>query len=152
MVVLKQQDRARMVVDRLKVHLGKSQAEIGQMVGYTSQSAFSQVLNGKKEFPKVLIERICALDPSINPDFLTGESDEMFLNGEETPSFAPESLRTERPGTSSTQPVKAAKSTGIFVPAELAQMVTDLSATVREQQRIIGSLVDTWIKDKGGRQ
>jgi len=152
MVVLKQQDRARMVVDRLKVHLGKSQAEIGQMVGYTSQSAFSQVLNGKKEFPKVLIERFCALDPSINPDFLTGESDEMFLNGEETPSFAPESPRTERTGTSFTQPVKAAKSTGIFVPAELAQMVTDLSATVREQQRIIGSLVDTWIKDKEGRQ
>ena len=47
-------------------------------------------------------------------------------------------------------PARRPATPGIFVPAELTQMVTDLSATVREQQRLIGSLVDKWVNDKGG--
>lgn len=140
--------RLSAVVKWLSVQTGMKQKEIGQRVGYSNESSWSQLLTGKKDIPKSVPARVAALDPRINIGFLTGESDDMFVNGEETPSFTPESPRTERPGTSPTQPVKAAKSTGIFVPAELAQMVTDLSATVREQQRIIGSLVDTWIKNK----
>ena len=74
----------------------------------------------------------------------------MLLPGEEGLPFSPESTRTGAAGDYATRSGKAQKTAGIFVPAELAQMVTDLSATVREQQRIIGSLVSTWIKEKEG--
>lgn len=143
--------RLSAVVKWLSVQTGMRQKEIGLRVGYSNESSWSQLLTGKKDIPKSVPARVAALDPRINIGFLTGESDDMFVNGEETPSSAPESPRTERSGTSSTQPVKAEK-TGIFVPAELAQMVTDLSATVREQQRIIGTLVDKCLKVGEGKQ
>lgn len=48
---------------------------------------------------------------------------------------------------------------GIFVPPELAQMVTDLTstikeqqATVREQQAMIRTLVNGWCKEKETKQ
>lgn len=144
--------RLSAVVKWLSVQTGMRQKEIGLRVGYSNESSWSQLLTGKKDIPKAVPARIAALDPRINIDFLTGDSDEMFVDGAGADSRPQERPQTEQAGTSSTQPVIASKTAGIFVPAELAQMVTDLSATVREQQRIIGSLVDTWIKDKEGRR
>lgn len=111
------------------------------MLGYTSNTSFSQVLNDKKVFPKNLPDRIAALDPRINIDFLTGISDEMII-GEGTPEV-------QRKDPTPTPRV------GIFVPPELAQMVTDLTATikeqqvtVREQQAMIRTLIDEWKKER----
>ncbi len=155
-MVLTQAERARMVVKWLSGKMRKSQQEIGNLVGYGNASAFSQVLNAKKDLPKVLIERICSLDPRINIDFLTGDSDEMFVDGAGADSRPQERPQTEQAGTSSTQSVKAAKS-GFFVPAELADMINGLAATIQDQQVLIGdqqkmihSLVNTWIKEKEG--
>lgn len=145
MLALKQSDRVRMVVDHLKVKLGKTQGEIGQMVGYTNASAFSQVISATKRFPASLTDRFISLDPTLNPDFIIGTSNDMFVPGCGVVSNGPESTQTAAPGDCATRPAKAAKSPGIFVPAELAQMVADLSATVRDQQRTIGTLVDTFI-------
>lgn len=144
--------RLSAVVKWLSVQTGKKQKEIGQMVGYSNESSWSQLLTGKKDIPKAVPARVAELDPRINIAFLTGESDTMLIERDNSAQGAQEEPQTGRPDTSSTQPVNTPKSAGIFVPAELAQMVTDLSATVREQQRIIGSLVDTWIKDKEGRK
>ena len=143
-------ERLRLVVKWITAELGKSQQEIGEALGYPNGSYFSQLLNGKKPIAASLDGKLAALDPRINPAFLSGESSEMLLPGEEGLPFSPETARTGGAGDCATRSGKAQKSAGIFVPAELAQMVTDLSATVREQQRIIGSLVSTWIKEKEG--
>ena len=148
MLALKQSDRVRMVVDHLKVKLGKTQGEIGQMVGYTNASAFSQVISATKKFPASLTERFISLDPTLNPDFIIGTSNDMFVPGCGTASNGPESTQTAATGDYAPRPLKAPKSPGIFVPAELAQMFSDLSTTVRDQQRTIGALVDTFIKGK----
>lgn len=126
-------ERARMVVKWLAAQKGVNQRDIGQMLGYTSNTSFSQVLNDKKVFPKNLPERIAALDPRINIDFLTGISDEMII-GEGAPAVQ----RKEAPAP--------APRVGIFVPPELAQMVTDLTTTIRDQQAMIRTMVDAWVR------
>ena len=69
----------------------------------------------------------------------------MLLAPGESRPISPESTRKTAPGDYATRSAKAAKTAGIFVPAELAQMVADLSATVRDQQRTIGALVETFV-------
>lgn len=138
-------ERLRLVVKWLTSELGKSQQEIGDAVGYPNGSYFSQLLNGRKQIAASLDGKLAALDPRINPAFLSGESSEMLVPPGEGRPISPESTRKPAPGDCATRPAKAAKSPGIFVPAELAQMVADLSATVRDQQRTIGTLVDTFI-------
>jgi len=137
--------RAQMAVKWLASQRGVNQKDIGVLLGYTSSTSFSQVLNDKRAYPKKFPERIAALDPRINIDFLTGVSDEMLI-GEGTPEVKPK------------EPAQPVSRVGIFVPPELAQMVTDLTstikeqqATVREQQAMIRSLIDEWRKDKEGK-
>lgn len=138
-------ERLRLVVKWLTAERAKSQQEIGEALGYPNGSYFSQLLNGRKPIAASLDAKLAALDPRINPAFLAGQSSEMLLTGADTPSFSVESPRKDPPVDCATRPAKALKSPGIFVPAELAQMVADLSATVRDQQRTIGTLVDTFI-------
>ena len=124
-------ERARIVVRYLAKKSGITQAQVGQKIGYTNKSAFSAVLGGSKALPLKFGERLAALDPEINPDFLTGASDDMLRPGYEQPAV-PEFLAgpAERPAPS-----------GVFLPLELVQMFTDLSATIRSQQETIRLLV-----------
>lgn len=128
--------RAQMVVKWLALQRGVNQKDIGLLLGYTSNTSFSQVLNDKKTAPKNLPQRIAALDPRINIDFLTGLSDEMII-GEGKVEAKPQ--ETVHAGGSRV---------GVYVPPELAQMVTDLAAAVREQQTTIRTLVETIVKSK----
>ena len=144
-MVLTPADRARAVVQYLAGQTGKKQHEIGQLVGFNNRSAFSQILNGHKDMPKTMPERLAALDPRINIAFLRGESDDMLLppqDGAETPQI---STKTPSGGKSYTPQVNVPEN-GIFVPSELVQMISDLSATIKDQQRIITTLVETWAK------
>jgi len=52
-------------VQRLKAMGLGSQKEIGKKLGYTNESAFSQVLNGKVNIPSDLFDRLSALDNDI---------------------------------------------------------------------------------------
>ena len=142
-------ERLRLVVKWLTAERAKSQQERGEALGYPNGSYFSQLLNGRKPIAASLDAKLAALDPRINPAFLAGQSSEMLLTGADTPSFSVESPRKDPPGDYAPRTLKAPKSPGIFVPAELAQMFSDLSTTVRDQQRTIGALVDTFIKGKG---
>ena len=144
-MVMTHSERLRLVVKWLTAELGKSQQEIGEALGYPNGSYFSQLLNGRKQIAASLDGKIAALDPRINPAFLSGESSEMLLAPGESRPISPESTRKTAPGDYATRSAKAAKTAGIFVPAELAQMVADLSATVRDQQRTIGALVETFV-------
>ena len=123
-------ERAQAVVKYLAKKFGVTQAQIGERIGYTNKSALSTVLNGGKALPKKFGEKLSALDPEINPDFLTGESEEMLRPGGDQP-FIPGSPR---------QP-SADVPAGIYLPAECVRMFSDLSAAVRSQQETIRMLL-----------
>ena len=122
-MVLKQADKARIVVKWVAEQKGVPMSKIGEMVGYSSASAFSQVLNSKKKLPPSLPERIAALDPRINIDFL----------GEE-PQEEPQVDRRYK------------QREGVYMPPELMQMFSDLSSTVKDQQQLISSLINNITK------
>ena len=144
-MVLTHAERARLVIRFLMNQSKKTQAELAQELGYGNATVLSQILNGKKAMPKDLPERIAALDPQINVAFLTGESDDMLIPPEEGPEMPRISPQTPSGGKSFT-PVVNAPENGIFVPSELVQMISDLSATIKDQQRLITTLVEAWAK------
>ena len=129
-------DRLKAVVKWYSGQTGKTQREIGASIGYPKDTVFSQFLNGHKEIPKALPAKIAALDPRINIGFLKGESEEMLLPGNVQP----------RPDLISVP--ASAKKTGVFLPNELVQMFSDLSAAVRSQQETIAALVKSSLKDR----
>lgn len=135
-------ERAQAVVRFLAKKTGKKQFEIAQELGYNNKSAFSAVLNGKSPVPKQFPQRLAALDPSLNPDFLTGASDEMLLPGFDSPTLP-------RTGGNQTPPPTEA---GVWLPIELVRMFTDMSATIRSQQDTIRQLLSSTEShaDKGG--
>lgn len=122
-------ERARIVVRYLAKKSGITQAQVGQKMGYTNKSAFSAVINAQKTLPVKFGERLAALDPEINPDFLSGKSDEM-LRPEYAQPTIPEIFEKqhERPS-------------GVYLPLELVKMFTALSETLRSQQETIRMLV-----------
>ena len=144
-MVLTHAERARLVIRFLMNQTKKTQAELAQELGYGNATVLSQILNGKKAMPKDLPGRIASLDPQINVDFITGESDEMLLPPPEGPEMPRISTQTPSGGKSSIREVNEPES-GIFVPAELVQMISDLSATIKDQQKMITLLVEKWAK------
>ena len=125
---LSQSERAKIVVRYLAKKSDITQFEVGQKLGYTNKSAFSSVIGGEKVLPRNFCERLAALDPEINPDFIIGKSDEMLRQGAEQP-FVPE-LFQNRQGAS-----------GVYLPLELVKLFTNLSDTIRSQQETIRQLV-----------
>lgn len=56
--------------------LASSQKDLGAKIGYTNESAFSQVINGKAIEPKNFIDKLKSILPDINDQWLlTGEGD-----------------------------------------------------------------------------
>lgn len=130
-------DRVKAVVKWLKTILGKTQVEIAEMCGYPNGAYFSMLLNGRKPIAASLDEKLAALHPSLNIEFLRGTSDEMFVTGagEVAPPVEPSAPDPEE------DPKEIRKPEGLFIPSELVQMFADLSATVRSQQELIQALV-----------
>lgn len=137
---LTQSERARLVVRWLAQERGVNQKDIGELLGHPNNTYFSTLLSGRKPITKALMEKLAALDPRINVDFLTGVSDKMLI-GEEQPN-----ILEERP--KAPQPIPTPR-VGIFVPPELAQMVTDLTSIVRDQQAMIRNLIEKWCEKEG---
>lgn len=125
---LTQAERAKIVVRYLAKKSGITQFDVGQRLGYTNKSAFSAILGGQKVLPRKFCERLAALDPEVNPDFLSGDSDEMLRPGNDQPPV-PEIIHKQQTPS------------GVYLPLELVQMFTDLSSTVRSQQETIRLLV-----------
>lgn len=127
-------ERLKTVVRWLTVALGKTQEDIARACGYENGSYFSQLLNGKKQIASSLDEKLAAMHPDLNVEYLRGNSEDMFLPGSGQPPVASAAIgqgRKERPTAAE----------GVFVPAELVQMFADLAATVRSQQETISTLV-----------
>lgn len=58
--------------------LATSQKDLGLKLGYSSESAFSQVINEKVDYPKDFIERLQRIIPALNVDWLLTGSGNML--------------------------------------------------------------------------
>lgn len=125
-------ERAHYAVKWLAKETNSTQQKIAAELGYTNHTVLSQILTGKKKMPANLADRIASLHPAINIDFLKGLSDEM-LTKDYTPVAPPKIEENEKP----------AKPKGIVVPPELATMFADMAATIKGQQELISSLINS---------
>lgn len=57
----------------------QNQEEIGFILGYSTKSSFSQVLNGHVPIPSNFIDKLCALDCSINREWINSEIGSMTI-------------------------------------------------------------------------
>ena len=128
-------ERLKAVVRWLSVALGKTQGEIARACGYENETYFSQLLNGRKPVAASLDDKLAAMHPDLNVEYLRGTSDSMFLPGAAQAGDPALLVPTKKPRP------KPAQEGGVWLPAELVQMFTDLSATVRSQQETIRLLV-----------
>lgn len=144
-MALTQSERVRAVVRWLSGQTGKNQMEIAHQLGYDNKSTFSSFLNGHKTVPHSLPSKLADLDPRINIDFLLGTSDEMLLYVPKDDGIPLKSTNAVPEDESLIDAPKRPEN-GIFVPSELVQMISDLSTTIKDQQRIITTLVETWAK------
>ncbi len=78
-------------LDRYKIlirHLTKSgivasQRELGQKMGYNNPSAFSQVINGKTQEPKLFTQKLKDIVPNLNLEWLENGTGSMLGEGNE---------------------------------------------------------------------
>ena len=127
-------ERLKTVVRWLSVALGKTQAEIARDCGYENNTYFSQLLNGKKPIAASLDDKLAALHPDLNIEYLRGNSDDMFIPGSGQPSM---------PGLFAATKPSPKKEEGVYVPAEFVQMITNLSNIIQGQQQTIQSQQET---------
>lgn len=123
-------ERAQYIVRYLAKKKGITQAQVGELIGYSNKSALSAVLSGKKQMPRKFGAKLAELDPEINLEFLDGNSNEPFRDGAQLP-FPKESEKKA-----------ISRPAGLFIPAELIQLFTDQATTIRSQQETIRLLVD----------
>lgn len=140
-----QSERIRAVVHWFSGQSGQPLYKIGSTLGYNNRSSFSQVLNGSRQMPKDFPQRVAALDPRINIDYLLGISDEMLISARNDSESAQIPAKSSQIGKPFTETPNGPEN-GIFVPSELVQMISDLSTTIKDQQKIITTLVETWAK------
>lgn len=65
-----------------------SQKEVGKLLGYANESAFSQVLNGHVDLPVDFIHRLCALDSRINFLWIQKGEGQMLVESSTAPMVA----------------------------------------------------------------
>ena len=72
-------DRVKLIITFLiNKGVAKSRKEIGQLLGYTNESSFSQILNEKVSMPKNFINKLSSLDEGINQIWLFTGNGEML--------------------------------------------------------------------------
>lgn len=74
-------DRNKILVRHIvSSRLASSQKDLGLKLGYRSESAFSQVINEKVDYPKDFIERLQRIIPTLNIDWLLTGEGEMLVD------------------------------------------------------------------------
>ena len=138
-------ERAQAVVRYLAKKNGITQAQVGLRLGYTNKSALSGVLTGSKRLPEKFGEKLAALDPAVNPDFLSGDSNDMLLPGYDQPAIQPSGAQQQ------------AAPVGVVVPydqllkllASLSEAVSSQQETIRSQQEMIRAAYGAAQAEKG---
>lgn len=76
-------DRIKLLVSYLvKKGIAANQREFGKLMGYSSESSFSQILNGKVPLPKKFISKLRSIEPDINMRWVTTGEGNILLSDE----------------------------------------------------------------------
>lgn len=78
----------------LNCGIASSQKDLGVKLGYANESSFSQIINEKVPYPKNFIERITAIVPDLNTDWLLTGEGEMLIT-DTTPRIVEASIIKE---------------------------------------------------------
>ena len=65
-------------------HIIESQKDLGRKLGYTNESSFSQVINGKVKTPKDFIFKLKSFVPNLNEEWMIDGKGEMLLKNDST--------------------------------------------------------------------
>lgn len=77
-------DRYKILIRHLtKSRIVASQRELGQKMGYNNPSAFSQVINGKTQEPKLFTQKLKNIVPNLNLEWLENGTGSMLGEGNE---------------------------------------------------------------------
>ena len=68
----------RYIIDN---QIAESQKDLGKKLGYTNESSFSQVINGKVRMPKDFISKLKMLVPDLNEEWLMEGKGDMLKDG-----------------------------------------------------------------------
>lgn len=87
-------ERIRIAIKAL-ISLGsaKNQEDVGNLIGYTNKSSFSQVINGKVPLTKDFIDRLCSIDKRLNKTWIVSEVGDLLKNKNESKQFYNNVLR-----------------------------------------------------------
>lgn len=84
-------DRYKILIRHLiKSGIVASQRELGQKMGYNNPSAFSQVINGKTQEPKLFTQKLKNIVPNLNLEWLENGTGSMLGEGNEETQIANE--------------------------------------------------------------
>ena len=117
-----------------------NQAELGKLMGYTNESAFSKVVNGKVSLPSSFTYKLCKLDKSrtLNETWVSEGWGQMidksrsFLSEEEREQFTKSDINIEN--TNSTLP--GVKCTNPDCLKKIQQLTNDLK-TANEDKSLL---------------
>lgn len=116
--------------------IAHSQKELGIIMGYSNESSFSQVLNGKVDLPKNFIEKLISLDNCLNPDWIRTGNGEMLLP---SPDAVSERRFDYNPQGTSRQSTQQ-KNVNIIEPGDIASVY---KALLEEKDRRIEDLINS---------
>ena len=131
----------------ISIGIAHSQKEIGTKMGYSNESSFSQVLNGKVDLPKNFIEKLISLDNHLNPDWIKTGKGEMLLPS--TDAVSERRFEYDPQGTS--QRAAQPKNVSIIEPGDITAVY---KALLDEKDRRIEDLIksqDNLCREKDSR-
>ena len=77
--------RYKLLVAYIKEHgIAKSQKDLGEKLGYTNESGFSQIITGRVPEPRDFHIKLKSLVPNLNTEWLNTGNGDMFIDGHST--------------------------------------------------------------------
>lgn len=146
-------DRIKLLVGYLvKKGVAANQCEFGKLMGYSSESSFSQILNGKVPLPKQFISKLRRIEPDINMRWLkTGEgaillSEEPHINIRSVGEVGHNSVATLGDSSPVIKDVKIDIEEVITSDTEIEAVPNDLFKCHQKIQQLSKALVDAKIE------
>lgn len=146
-------DRNKILVRHLiNKGVAKSQKEIGVLLGYKNESAFSQVVNEKVPYPKDFMEKLISLEPKLNARWLKFGDGEMLDDSSVTAGKNVVLTNVQNTGRDAIitnsigdgADLSALKAEVSVLRAEnshLQHIIAEKDALIKEKERLIGVLM-----------
>lgn len=102
-----------------------TQKEVGRLLGYANESAFSQVINGHTDLPADFLSRLCALDDRINI---------LWVEHGEGPMLKASATAQVEPAPASPA---GAQPDMVTIPREVWEVIRNQAASLQEKDALL---------------